>query len=139
MTRYTSGSYEAAENVLHLWYESPVDLRDDATVIAFFGEVETAWLLPLSVKPYVLVNYRNVRIAPTVTSAYALSVQRIQPLVIATYRYGVGSDLTGVTVTLGNMGLHAHANIFPDEASARAAIRKARAAAAAAAKSGQSR
>jgi hypothetical protein len=127
---FTSGAYEPEENILHLWYERPVDLRDEAMVIAFFDEVETRWIRSCLGRPYVLVNFRNVRIAPAMTSVYARCIQRFLPLVLGTYRYGIGPDLTGVAVAMGNMGLAAQANIFPDEASARAAIRTARAAAA---------
>ncbi len=127
---FTSGAYEQDENVLHLWYECPVDLHDEATILAFFAEVETRWIRSCPQKPYLLVNYRNVRIAPTMTAMYARSIERFKSLVLGTFRYdvgsGVGSDLTGVAVALGNMELGAPGNIFADEASARAAIRLAR-------------
>jgi hypothetical protein len=120
--------YEAEENILHLWYERPVDLRDEASVVAFFDEVETRWIRACPEKPYLLVNFRNVRIAPAMTSVYARCIQRFVPLVLGTFRYGVGQDLTGVAVAMGNMGISVHANIHEDEASARVAIRQARAA-----------
>ena len=122
----TSGAYEEGENILHLWYEQPVDLHDQATTVAFFDEVETLWIRACSQKPYLLINYRNVRIAPTMTTLYGQCIRRFQPLVLGTFRYGIGTDLTGVTVSLGNLGLAAQANIFEDEASARLAIRRAR-------------
>jgi hypothetical protein len=125
----TSGAYEPEENILHLWYEQPVDLRDEVAVINFFEEVETRWIRACPEKPWLLVNYRNVRIAPAMTSVYAKCIQRFLPLVRGTFRYGVGSDLTGVAVAMGNIGVAPQANIFDDEASARAAIRRARAAA----------
>jgi hypothetical protein len=126
---FTSGAYDAQENVLHLWYERPVDLADELTIMAFFAEVETRWIRACPVKPYLLVNYRNVRIAPTMTAVYARCIQKFRPLVLGTFRYGVGADLTGVAVTMGNIELAARANIFDDEASARRAILEARRAA----------
>jgi hypothetical protein len=121
----TSGAYDPAENILHLWYERPVDLRDEIGIIAFFAEVESRWIRPCSQKPYLLVNYKNVRIAPSMTTVYARSIQRLRPLVLGTFRYGIERDLTGVAVAMGNMELAAEANIFPDESSARLAIRRA--------------
>jgi len=47
--------------------------------------------------------------------------------VLGTFRYGVARDLTGVAITMGNMSVGSLANIFPDEASAREAIRQLRA------------
>jgi hypothetical protein len=43
-----------------------------------------------------------------------------------TYRYGLPPTFTGVAVALGNLQLAAPANIFPDERSAREAIRLAK-------------
>jgi hypothetical protein len=121
----TSGTYDPEENILHLWYDRAVDLRDEAAVDAFFADVETRFIRTCPHTPYLLVNYRNVSIAPSMTAAYARSIQRLLPLVRGTFRYGIGPGLTGVTVAMGNMGLAAHANIFEDEESARAAIRRA--------------
>ena len=125
-TTYTTGVYEAEENILHLWYEKPVDLRDESTIIAFYADVENRWIRACPQKPYLLVNFKNVRIAPTMTAAYARAIQRFLPLVLGTFRYGIERDLTGVTVAMGNIELAARANIYDDEASARAAIRRAR-------------
>lgn len=122
---YTSGAYEAEQNILHLWYERTVDLRYEPAVVEFFDEVETRWIRGCPQKPWLLVNFRNVRIAPAMTSVYARCIQRFLPLVRGTFRYGIGPDLTGVAVAMGNMGLAVQANIFADEASARAAIRDA--------------
>jgi hypothetical protein len=125
---YTSGVYEEEENILHLWYERPIDLRDEEMITAFFGEVETRFIRSCPTKPYLLVNFKNVRIAPTMTTAYTRAIQRFLPLVLGTFRYGIERDLTGVAVAMGNMEVAARANIFPDETSARAAIHRARAA-----------
>jgi hypothetical protein len=126
-TEATSGVYEPGENILHLWYTKPVVLADEATIVAFFDEVESEWIRACPAKPYLLVNYANVQIAPKMTDVYARRIERFKALVVGTYRYGVKSDLTGVSVALGNMSLALQANIFPDEASARAAIRASRA------------
>ena len=121
----TAGQYEEGENILHLWYPSPVDLSDERTLVAFFDEVEADWIRPCPRKPYLLVNYKNVRIPPAMTSTYAQRIQHLRPLVLGTFRYGISADLTGVAVAIGNLTLQAQANIYPDEASARAAIRAA--------------
>ena len=122
----TSGAYEPATNILHLWYERPVVLDDERAINAFFAEVEDKWVRRCPQKPYLLVNFRNVRITPKVTSAYAKAIERFRPFVLRTFRYGVEGDLTGVTVAIGNMEIASEANIFPDEASAREAIRRLR-------------
>jgi hypothetical protein len=123
----TSGSYDAGENVLHLWYEQPVVCSDELAVNVLFDEVENLWVRACAAKPYLLVNYANVRIAPGVTDTYARRIERLKGLVLGTFRYEVGGDLTGVTITMGNMSIGSHANIFPTEASARDAIKAARA------------
>jgi hypothetical protein len=126
----TSGSYDAGQNVLHIWYEQPVVCTDELAVNSLFDEVENIWVRACPKKPYLLVNYANVRIAPAVTDTYARRIERLKVLVLGTFRYDVGTDLTGVTITMGNMSVGTHANIYPDEASARAAIDAARARAA---------
>ena len=45
---------------------------------------------------------------------------------LGTFRYDVPASFTGVTVALGNLRLATPANIFPDERSAREAIRLAK-------------
>jgi hypothetical protein len=120
--QYTFGKYEAAENILHLWYPQRVQLSDEATVIALFEDVETRWIRPCPLKPYLLVNYANVHLAASMAAVYAERIRRFRPLVIETFRYGVAPDFTGVAVALGNLKLAARANIFPDEATAREAI-----------------
>ena len=69
----SSGAYEPEENILRLWYERPVDLRDEAAVVAFFDEVETLWIRGCPEKPWLLVNYRTVRIAPAMTSVFVVN------------------------------------------------------------------
>jgi hypothetical protein len=59
-------------------------------------------------------------------AAYANNIRRFRTMILGTYRYNVPPDFTGVAVALGNMELAARANIFPDEASARDAIRRAK-------------
>jgi hypothetical protein len=122
---FTSGKYDAESNVLHLWYEHAVDLRDEATMTAFFDEVENRWIRTCPRKPYLLVNFRNIRIPPSMTAVYARCIQKFQPLVLGTFRYAVGADLTGSAVALGNLGLSAQANIFENEGAARDAIAEA--------------
>jgi hypothetical protein len=120
----TAGKYEATENILHLWYPRRVELTDEQRVRAFFDEVLVHWIKPCPKKPYLLVNYSNVTIASNLAEAYASSIQQLKPLVLGTFRYGMPPDFTGVAVAIGNMRLSAPANIFPDEMSARAAIRR---------------
>jgi hypothetical protein len=72
-----------------------------------------------------LVNWANVRLAPSMT--YAENIEPLRRLVLATFRYGVPQDLTGTAVSLGNMRLHTTANIYADERAARQAIAAAKA------------
>jgi hypothetical protein len=127
--KYTTGVYELGTNILQLHYPSRVDLADERTIVAFFDEVEHDWIRPCIKKPYLLVDYRNVHLAPKMTDVYAHAIERFKALVLGTFRYGIAPDLTGVAVSMGNMKLASQANIFPDEAAARAAIEKHRAAA----------
>jgi hypothetical protein len=125
-TRHTDGLYESTENILHLWFPRHVALTDEGKVQEFFDEVLVDWIQPCPTRPYLLVNFANLSIGSNMTGAYAKNIQRFQSLVLGTFRYGVPPDFTGVAVAIGNMQLAAPANIFPDEASARDAIRRAR-------------
>jgi hypothetical protein len=73
------------------------------------------------------VDYANLAISAELTREYASQVRLYRPLVAGTFRYNLSADtegvLTKVAVLVAN---RADANIFPDEASARVAIRQAR-------------
>jgi hypothetical protein len=122
--KHTSGLYEPADNILHLWFTRRVELVEEPTVDAFFDEVYGDWIAPCPTKPYLLVNYANVFLHPKMTAAYVRNIGRFRASTKETFRYNVSPDFTGVTVALGNMELATRANIFPNEASARDAIRQ---------------
>jgi hypothetical protein len=121
----TRGVYEQDTNILHLWYPEPVILDTPAKIAAFFEHVIADFIQGLPQKPYLLVSFDHVRVPPTMTEAYADGIKKVKPLVIATYRYAMPANYTGVAVSLANARISSHANIFPDEAAARAAIRHA--------------
>jgi hypothetical protein len=125
---YVLGAYEREDNVLHTWHPQPITLDDPFTVERFFREVKRL-IESCPERPYMLVNYAGLAISPEMMSAYQAQLKTYRPLVLGVFRYGiaegVGGTLTGVTVRLANK---AEANIFPDEAAAREAIRKLRAA-----------
>jgi len=137
--KITAGAYESNENILHLWYPQRVDLIDEPAVRRFFDEVSTDWIKPCPSPPYLLVRYANVHIRADMAEAYAKNIGRFQTLLLGTFRYGVPASFTGVAVALGNLKLAAPANIFPDEESARKAIRLAKDRAAAAPATGRLR
>jgi hypothetical protein len=122
-TKRVEGSYDPLENILHLWFPKPVQLTDERTVVAFFDEVVRDWIAPCPTKPYLLVNYANLYISASLADAYAKNIGAFQSLLLGTFRYAVAPNFTGVAVALGNLKLSAAPNIFPDEASAREAIR----------------
>lgn len=122
----TAGAYEASENILHLWFPHRVELVDERAVRLFFDEVINDWIKPCPTEPYLLVNFRNLHIRPNMAEAYANNIARFQSMIRGTYRYGVPASFTGVAIALGNLRLAARANIFPDERSARSAIRSAK-------------
>lgn len=97
-------------------------LTDAESVKVFFDEVVTDWIDPTPGRFYLLVNYQNLHIAAQAADDYAQSIRRFQHRLLGTFRYGVPADFTGVAVSLGNMRLKARANLFDDEAAARAAI-----------------
>jgi hypothetical protein len=125
-TKQVAGAYDPRENVLHLWFPTPVRLVDAKAVTEFFDEVVRDWIGACANKPYLLVNFTNLHIAPNMADAYAQSIQRFQSMLLGTFRYSVAANFTGVAVALGNLKLAAAPNIFPDEASAREAIRRAK-------------
>jgi len=133
----TAGAYDPSENILHVWFPRRVELVDEEAVRLFFDEVISDWIAPCRSRPYLLVNFSNLHIRPNMAEAYAKNIARFQPMLLGTYRYGVPASFTGVAIALGNLRLAARANIFPDERSARSAIRTAKERAAAEA-SGQS-
>ncbi|HXX68842.1 MAG TPA: hypothetical protein VEK07_16770 [Polyangiaceae bacterium] len=122
----TAGAYEASENILHLWFPQRVELLDEEAVRLFFDEVIADWIAPCPPRPYLLVDFANLHIRPNMAEAYAKNIARFQPMLLGTYRYGVPASFTGVAIALGNLRLAARANIFPDERSARDAIRLAK-------------
>ncbi len=122
--KLTAGEYESAENILHLWFPSRIELAGEEAIRAFFDEVVADWIQPCPRKPYLLVNFSNLHIRANMAGVYAKNIARFQSMLLGTYRYGMPPSFTGVTVALGNLKLSAPANIFPDERSAREAIRQ---------------
>ncbi len=120
--RFTDGTYDLAQNILHLWFPQRVVLTDAATVEEFFREVTHEWIDRCPTPPYVLVNYENLHILPAATQHYAASIAGFQARIIGTFRYAVSPDLTGVAVSMGNLTISRPANVFASEAEARAAI-----------------
>jgi hypothetical protein len=125
-TKQIAGSYDPIENILHLWFPAPLRLVDDRTITEFFDEVVSLWIAPCPMKPYLLVNYTNLHIAPNKAEAYAAAIRGFQALILGTFRYNVAPNFTGVAVALGNLKLAAEPNIFPDEFSAREAVARAK-------------
>ncbi|MBN1962056.1 MAG: hypothetical protein JW841_14020 [Deltaproteobacteria bacterium] len=56
-------------------------------------------------KFFLLVNYSNM------LCAYAKSIKKFQHRLHGTYRYNVSRDFTSTSVSIGNLQLHATANI----------------------------
>lgn len=123
------GRYEPADNVLHLWCNERVDLKDPAAVDLFFREIMNDWVDRYGRvnKPYLLFNFANLHISTQVSEIYSEHLRKHRARLAGVYRYGVAKDFTGVAVSLGNLKAADKANLFPDEHSARAAIKKARA------------
>jgi hypothetical protein len=134
----TAGAYSPSENILHLWFPARVELVDEEAVRLFFDEVIADWIERCPSRPYLLVNFANLHIRPNMAEAYSKNIARFQPMLLGTYRYGVPASFTGVAIALGNLRLAARANMFPDEQSARSAIRLAKERAAAEASDGRS-
>lgn len=128
MTRakQVAGRYDAGENVLHMWFPGEVRLKTTEEVEAFFAEVIGDWINKLPRPAWLLVDYANLHIAPSVGKEYARSIGTFQDKLLATFRYNVEPDFTGTAITLGNLKLRAPAHIFPDEAAAREALRRAK-------------
>lgn len=124
--KQVAGSYDAAQDILHLWFPEPVHLKDATAIARFFAEVTEDWLKKTQRRVYLLVNYRNLHIAPQVAGDYAANIGQFQEQLLGTFRYAVPQDFTGVAVTIGNLKLQAPANLFESEAEARAAIEEVR-------------
>jgi hypothetical protein len=125
-SKQVSGQFEQDQNILHLWFPKPVLLRDAGSVTVFFDEVVEDWIDTTPGRFYLLVDYKNLHIAAHVADSYSANIQRFQHKLLATYRYRIPGDFTGVAVSLGNLKLQVPSNLFDDEASARAAIQRAR-------------
>lgn len=124
--KQVSGRFEQEHNILHLWFSEPVMLRDAESVTRFFDEVVENWINKTPGRFYLLVNYKNLHIAAHVADSYSANIRRFQHRLLGTFRYGIPGDFTGVAVSLGNMKLQTSANMFEDEAAARAAIDRTR-------------
>jgi len=82
-TKQIAGSYDPIENILHLWFPAPLRLVDDRGITEFFDEVVSLWIAPCPMKPYLLVNYTNLHIAPNKAEAYAAAIRGFQALISA--------------------------------------------------------
>lgn len=85
-------------------------------------EPDEGWIAPCPGSPYLLVDYRNLHIRVQVRDEYAVRIDAFQPKVLATFRYGMSADFTGVTGSVADMRIARSPNIFVDEPAARAAI-----------------
>jgi hypothetical protein len=126
---FVEGQHEPAANILRLWHAQPVRLDEPRLIEQFFEEV-VALLKKCARPPYLLVDYTNFQIDAAMTEPYARAVKTYRHLAAGVFRYNLSPDtegvLTRVAVLVAN---RADANVFPDERSAREAIRKAQAAA----------
>jgi hypothetical protein len=126
---FSASKYERTENVLHLWFPLPIEVADGEAMQALCDEVLTKRISPCPTKPYLLANYSNLCIHPAMARGQVDFGRRIKENVLGIFRYGMPPDWTGIAVSIGSMRFAAKANIFPNEASAREAIRKAKEAA----------
>ncbi len=128
-TRYVIGRYEAEENILALWHPQPLVLNELNLIEEFFKEVNY-WLESCPTKPYLLVNYANVNIAVDMTPEYSRQIKAYRPMVLNVFRYNISDDLQGsftaMAIRMGNLKTSTSSNIYPDETSARQAIKQAR-------------
>jgi hypothetical protein len=123
--RFVEGEYEPASNVLRLWHPRPVTLNEPRLVEQFFEDV-VGLLKACPRPPHLLVDYRNFQIAAEMTQFYAKQVQAYRHLTVGVFRYNLSPDTEGVLTKVAILVANrAAANIFPDERSAREAIRKA--------------
>lgn len=126
-TKYVFGRYDPQENILQLYHPNPMVLNSTSILTEFFKEV-TYWIKSCPTKPYLLVNYTNVDISVEMTNQYAEELKKYRPLVLGVVRYGISDSLSGrftaMAVRMGNMRTAANSNIYPDEASARAALQQ---------------
>ena len=123
---FVVGEYDAAESVLHIRHPGPVNLDNAERITAFFAEVR-GLIESCSEPPYLLVDYANLEISVDMQNEYADQLKLYRRKVRGVFRYGLSEDmagrLTGVAVRLGN---RLDANIFEDEATARAALQSVR-------------
>ena len=118
--------YEPEEGILRLCHPEPTMLADPRAVAEFFREVARL-IRRCPQPPYLLVDYTNLDIAVDMTREYANQVSAYRGRVKGVYRYNLSAGtegvLTKVAVLLANKS---DANIYQDEAGARAALRRAR-------------
>src|SRR5215831_19490960 len=118
-------AYDAAENILHFWFPSGIELSSKERISAFsdYG-VRCARECPN--KPYLLVDYTRIVLVPELVHYYARSLLKMKGLVIDAYRYGIQSgDPARVHISASVRSAtgrgFGRSNFYPDEASARAA------------------
>ena len=76
--------------------------------------------------PYLLVDYTNLEISVEMTDEYTEQLRIYKPKVRGVFRYGLSEDMTGKLTTVAiRLGNKADANIFANEADARAALASA--------------
>ena len=123
-----SGAYEAEDGVLRLWHPGRAVLDSAAQVKQYFEEIGRL-IASCPSPPWLLIDYANVEVRREVTQEYVEKARAYRPLVRDVHRFGVSEATEGVLTRVAILlATGVDANIFPDEASARAALRKVRAA-----------
>jgi hypothetical protein len=117
-------SFDADENVIHMAFPRPIELRTREEITAHFDRVIAFWRSHArGKKVYFVVDFDNVTISVAELAHYAAQSRRAHDLcAIASVRFG-GNSLQRTATRLAGMKIQRASNIFDSREEAMAAVR----------------
>jgi hypothetical protein len=117
-------SYDVAENIIHMSFPEPVELRTREEITAHFDHVTAFWRAHAGGKKvYFVVDFDNVTISVAELDHYAAQSKRAHDLcAIASVRYG-GNSLQRTATRLAGMKIQRASNIVDTREEAIQAVR----------------
>jgi hypothetical protein len=128
MKKQMAHAYEADANILHFWFPDGIELTTEERIDAF-SDYGVSCALACTRKPYLLVDYSRIFLEPMLAQHYSRSILKMKGIVVDAFRYGMGrADPNRVHISVSVRSATAkgfgHSNFFPNQESARAAIRE---------------
>jgi len=127
--KYLRYEYDERENVMRAWVPGGIKFVDHQISREFFDEIMSI-LKSCEHPPYVLADLTGFEVPPYMSTDYANHMARMKEYTLGVFRYGIprdmGGELLSTTMHIAAMKAISRSNLYPDEKTARAAIREAK-------------